>query len=155
MTIRILVDHRREIGLIQFSGVVRREEIGVISRLYLDRDFYRFTDKELVQFTPDASLAGIDVEDIGLLADSYVEAVRRRGDQQPILSAWVMSNQVRIEARMWWDFTRDHVQMRSARFLVETIEAALSALGLPQDWAEDVRAGRGFRTFGDDTTISA
>ena len=145
MPIRIMQDQQREIRLLEFSGTILRQEIEPVSQLYLDREFYRFSDREVVLFTPDVSLAGIDVEDIGFLADSYIEAVRRRGDQAPVLSAWVMGDHVRAEARLWWDFTRDHAQMREPRFLVETVESALTALGMPHEWAGDLRACRGFR----------
>ncbi|WP_339737799.1 hypothetical protein [uncultured Maricaulis sp.] len=147
MPIQILQDQQREIRLIEFSGTVRREELGALSRLYIDRDFYRFGDREVVFFKPDASLAAIDVEDISHLADSYIEAIRMRDDQTAVLSAWVMGDHVRADIRLWWEFTRGHVQMREPRTVVDNIEAALIALGLSPDWAEDLQAHRGFRRF--------
>ncbi|WP_417478278.1 hypothetical protein [Maricaulis sp.] len=138
---------QRELRLIEFSGTIMHEEFEPFSRFYLDRDFYRFADREVVLFTPDVSLAAVDVEDISMLADSYIEALRLRGDQTAVLSAWVMGDHVRAETRLWWEFTRDHSRLREPRHIVETVEAALHALGCPQEWAADMRTHSGFKVF--------
>ncbi len=115
MPIRIMQDQQREIRFLEFSGTIQRQEIEPISQLYLDRDFYRFSDREIVLFTPDVSLAAIDVEDIGFLADRYIEAVRRRRAQAPVLSAWLMCDHVRAQARPCWLFTRQPAPLRDPR----------------------------------------
>jgi hypothetical protein len=115
MPIRIMQDRARGIRVIKFTGKVLRDDLEALAPLYLDRDFYRFADRELVLFEPPVSMAAIDIEDIGLLADSYIEALRERGDQAAVLSAWVMNETVRAEIRLWWEFTREHSVLREPR----------------------------------------
>ncbi|WP_417310373.1 hypothetical protein [Devosia sp.] len=149
MPIQIMQDQRRGVRVIEFTGQIVREDLETVSRLYTDRDFYRFEDREVVLFAPDASLAAIDVEDLSLLADSYIEALHQRGDQTAVLSAWVIGDHVRAEIRLWWEFSRDHSRLREPRSVVSSLEDALSALGLPEDWADDLRARQGCRIFED------
>jgi len=147
MPIRIMQDQERGLRVIEFTGPIHRDDFETLSRLYFDRDFYRFTDREVVLFAPTASLAAIDVEDISLLADNYIEALRQRDDQVPVRAAWVMGDHVRAEARLWWDFTREHSRLNGERAVVDTLEAGIAALGLDPELAHDLRTRRGFRTF--------
>lgn len=147
MSVRVLVDRRRHIRLIELSGTIGRQDLESLGHLYSDRDFYDFRAKEIVVFLADASLAAIDVEDLGMLADSYIEALRDREDRTQVESAWIMGDNVRNEARMWWEFTRDPALMRPQRHLVDSLESALEALQLPLDWADELRAETGLVLF--------
>ncbi|WP_417494444.1 hypothetical protein [Maricaulis sp.] len=148
MAVGMSVDLDREIRIFVFSDVVTPTDFDFVARLYSDRDHYRFSDREIVFFTPDVSMAKIDTEDIGGLADSYFEALRARNDTKPDRSIWVLPDHVRNDARLWREFTREPENHHKSREYVQTLEDAMQAYGLPEAWLEDLKQGRGCRNFG-------
>lgn len=149
MSVGMSVDLERGVRIFVFSDIVTPADFDFVGRLYNDRDHYRFTDREIVFFTPDVSLAQIETGDIGSLADSYFEALRTRNDAIADQTIWVMPEQVRGDARLWREFTRDPEKSLKTRAYVETLEAALSAYKIPAAWLDHVRQGRGFLDFGE------
>lgn len=143
------VDLERGLRILVFGGRVAPTDLDFIGKLYLDREHFRLGDREIAYFTPDVSLAGIDTEDLGALADSYSEAMRSRDGTFSRGSVWVMPDQVRGEARLWREFTRDSAKTNRRRSYVDSLAAALAALGLADSWLDDIRHARGFLQFGD------
>jgi hypothetical protein len=148
MAVGMSVDLDRGLRIIVFSDNVTATDLDFVGRLHNDRDHYRFIDREIVYFAPDVSLAEIEAEDIGSLADSYFEALRTRDDAVPDQSIWVMPDHVRSDARLWREFTYDSGKINRSREYLESMQAALAAYGMPADWLDDIRQGKGFRHFG-------
>ncbi|SDM53863.1 hypothetical protein [Maricaulis salignorans] len=148
MAVGMSVDLEREIRIFVFSETVIPADFDFVARLYGDRENYRFTDREIVFFTPDVSMAQIETEDIGGLADSYFEALRARNDTKPDRSIWVMPDHVRNDARLWREFTREPENHHKSREYMDNFAAALAAYDLPSSWLDDIRQGRGLREFG-------
>ncbi|WP_417497893.1 hypothetical protein [Maricaulis sp.] len=148
------VDLERGIRIFTFSGSVTPADLEFVATRYIDREHYRFTDREIVHFAPDVSLAEIEAEDLGALADRFFEARRTRDDVLPDETIWVMPEQVRSEARLWREFTHDPECTQKDRRYVDTLEAAVAAYRLPDAWLEDIRQGKGFRHFGEVGTIA-
>lgn len=149
------VDLERGIRIFTFSGTVTPADFEFIGNFYSDREHYRFTDREIVFFAQDVSLAQIETEDLGGLADRFFEALRTRDDVVPDETIWIMPDQVRSEARLWREFTRDPENTYKNRRYVESLDAAVSAYGMPESWAADIRQGTGFRHFGETGVIGA
>lgn len=147
------IEMERELRIFVFSGDVTPADLDFIGKFYADREHYRFTDRAIIYFAPDTSLAQIDTEDLGDLADQYFEAQRTRDDVIVEKSVWVLPLQVRSEARIWREFTRDPEIMHQ-RSQVDTLAAALAAYDLPASWMEDIRQGTGFRQFGDVSALA-
>ncbi len=142
------VDRDRAVRIFVFSGQVTPVDLEFIGRQFGNREHYRFTHREIVYFAPDVSLAQIETEDLGGLADCYFEALRTRDDVIPDESIWVMPDQVRSDARLWREFTRNPASPHAERLYVESLEAALAAYRIPAAWIDDIRQGQGFDDFG-------
>ncbi|MHA6287021.1 hypothetical protein [Maricaulis sp. CAU 1757] len=147
MAIEIWVDFKRGVRLVEFSGSVTPEHLGLVGEMYYDRKFYDFSHAELVVFTPDATLMSVSALDLGDLADSYNAALAEREDAGPTVSAWVINEHVATEARMWKQFSRQDSLLEKQRHYADDVEGALEKLGLPAALADDVRAKRGFKAF--------
>lgn len=148
MAVGMSVDLERRLRILVFSETVTTVDLDFIGKLYLDSDHFHFDHREIAYFTPDVSLAGIDAEDLGALADLYFEAQRARGEVFSQDSVWAMPDHVRSEARLWREFTRDPENSSKDRVYVDTLEAAVTACRLPQAWYNDIRRGQGFIQFG-------
>ena len=148
MAVGMSVDLERGLRIFTFSGSVTPGDLDFVAKLYHDHENYRFTDREIVYFAPDVSLALIEAEDLGALADRFFEALRTREDVLPDETIWVMPDHVRSEARLWREFTHDPENTSKDRRYVETLEAAIAAYRMPDAWLDDIRQGKGFRHFG-------
>lgn len=142
------VDLERAIRIMVFSGSVMPADLEFIGGLYGDAEHYRLTDREIAFFTPDVSLAQIDTEDLGGLADRYSEVRRDQDNALREETVWVMPDQVRSEARLWREFTRESHKADKQRVHVDTLAGAIAAYRMPAGLIEDIRHGRGFRQFG-------
>tara|TARA_R110002124_G_scaffold96444_2_gene241226 strand:+ start:4375 stop:4845 length:471 start_codon:yes stop_codon:yes gene_type:complete len=142
------LDLEGEIRIFVFSETVTPADFDFVARLYGDRENYRFTDREIVFFTPDVSMAEIETEDIGGLADSYIEALQGRDDTRPDRSIWVMPDHVRNDARLWREFTHEPDNHHKSREYMDDFRAAMAAYDLPTSWLDKIRRGEGLLEFG-------
>ncbi|WP_339748743.1 hypothetical protein [uncultured Maricaulis sp.] len=150
----MLVHLERKLRIFVFSAIVTPVDLDFVGKLYVDREHFRYDDLEIAYFTPDVSLAQIDADDLGGLADVYFEAQRARGEVFSQNSVWTMPDQVRSEARLWREFTRDAENSNKRRRYVDSLQAAVEVHGFPQAWFDDIRQGTGFHQFGDVTALA-
>jgi len=148
MAVGMSVNLERGLRILVFSETITTADLDFIGKLYLDSDHFHFDHREIAYFTPDVSLAGIDAEDLGALADLYFEAQRVRGEVFSQDSAWAMPDHVRSEARLWREFTRDVENSSKHREYVETLQAAVEICRLPKTCFDEIRQGLGFTQFG-------
>lgn len=154
MTVGMSVHLERKLRVLVFSESVTAADLGFIGELYVDREHFRYDDREIAYFAPDVSLAQIDADDLGGLADIYFEAQRARGEVFSQDSVWVMPDQVRSEERLWREFTRDAENSNKRRRYVDSLQAAVEAYQFSEAWFDDIRQGTGFLLFGDVTPLA-